>query len=311
MVPFEIDFQTHLCNRDFDAALESAERILGQLKHEKLQGYRALWHYYAELPLISLLPTEAAQWDKMRGITSRRQEIGPIHWLASLAKFQGPGEHVADDNTALLMQIERLEEKLDTLGALHEGRFARLEKEILEGLNTLTPENSQPFEHAHVELGKLLGFAAGKIEVTASPDPWWLLKGHVTFVFEDHAGGKDDGCLNTGKARQAMAHPDWIRANIPDSQGGDIISVVVTPATRADQGAQPILHHFYVWPLADFIDWAENAIAVVRTLRAKFPGPGDLAWRAEAMDALKAARLNSEGITATVTALPANKYFSK
>ena len=312
VVPFEINFQTHLCNRDFDAALESAERILGQLKHEKLQGYRALWHYYAGVAAHIASPDGSGPMGQnARNHFKEAKKSAPIHWLASLAKFQGPGEHVADDNTALLMQIERLEEKLDTLGALHEGRFARLEKEILEGLNTLTPENSQPFEHAHVELGKLLGFAAGKIEVTASPDPWWLLKGHVTFVFEDHAGGKDDGCLNTGKARQAMAHPDWIRANIPDSQGGDIISVVVTPATRADQGAQPILHHFYVWPLADFINWAENAIAVVRTLRAKFPGPGDLAWRAEAMDALKAARLNSEGITATVTALPANKYFSK
>jgi hypothetical protein len=197
------------------------------------------------------------------------------------------------------------------LGALHEGRFAKLEKEILKGLHSLTPDDSKPFEAAHVELGRLLGFSSGNVEVTASPDPWWVLKGHLSLVFEDHAGGKEDGCLNTGKARQAMAHPDWIRTNVPDSAGGDIISVVVTPATRADEGAQPILHHFHVWPVAEFITWAENAIVVVRTLRSKFPGPGDLAWRAEAMDALKTARLDAKGIKAIVMGRPADKYFKK
>lgn len=312
VAPFEIDFQSHLCNRDFDAALESAERILGNLKHAKLQGYRALWHYYAGVAAHLGSPDGSGPMgQKARNHFKEAKKAAPIHWLAALAKFQGSSDQNAENNAALLMQVERLEQKLEDLGSLHEGRFAKLEKDILEGLQTLTPDDSKPFENAHVELGKLLGFAAGKVEVTASPDPWWLLKGHVAFVFEDHAGGKSDGCLNTGKARQAMAHPDWIRANVPDSQGGDIISVVVTPATRADQGAQSILHHFYVWPLAEFVPWAENAIAVVRTLRAKFPGAGDLAWRAEAMDVLKAARLDAEGIRAIVSARPGNKYFKK
>jgi hypothetical protein len=223
-------------------------------------------------------------------------KAAPIHWLSALAKFQGAEVEAPEDNVQLLLQIERLEENLDTLGALHEGRLAKLEKKILTGLHSLSPDDSTPFETAHVELGKLLGFSAGIVQIEGSPDPWWLLKNYLCFVFEDHAGGKTDGCLNTSKARQAMAHPDWIRANIPDSAGGEIFSVVVTPATRADQGAKSILHHFYVWPLNEFIPWAEKAISVVRTIRGRFPGSGDLVWRAEAMDLLKAERLDPSSI---------------
>ena len=39
------------------------------------------------------------------------------------------------------------------------------------------------FEHAHRQLGELLGFIAGKEESDGSPDPWWLGK-TVGFVFE-------------------------------------------------------------------------------------------------------------------------------
>ena len=310
VAPIEIDFQSQLCEKDFDAALEAAERILGNLSHPKLQGYRALWHYYAGVASHLASPDGTGPMGrKARSHFREAKKAAPIHWLSALAKFQGAEVEAPEDNAQFLLQIERLEENLDTLGALHEGRFAKLEKEILTGLHSLTPDDSTPFETAHVELGKLLGFSAGKVQIEGSPDPWWLLKNYLCFVFEDHAGGKTDGCLNTSKARQAMAHPDWIRANIPDSAGGEIISVVVTPATRADQGAKSILHHFYVCPLNEFIPWAEKAISVVRTLRGTFPGSGDLVWRAEAMDLLKAERLDPSSIKELVCVRPAGKYF--
>lgn len=312
VAPLEIDFQAHLCNRDFEAALESAERILGRLNDPKVKGYRALWHYYAGVAAHSVSPDGAGPMgQKARNHFKEAKKAAPIQWLAALAKFQGSEDGPSEDNQAILLQVERLEEKLEALGALHEQRFAKLEKEILEGLHTLTPDDSKPFEQAHAELGNLLGFIAGKVEIEASPDPWWLVQDHHCFVFEDHAGGKSDGTLQTSKARQAMAHPDWIRANVPDSGRGEIVSVVITPATRADQGAQAILHHFYVWPLEEFIAWAKNAVGVVRTLRSLFPGPGDLAWRAEAIDALKTHRMDAAGIREIVRARRGDDYFRK
>jgi len=308
--PNEIDFQRHLCEQDFDAALATAEKILGILKDPALKGYRALWHYYAGTAAhLASLDGGGPMGAKARSHFKNAKKGAPIQWLAALAKFQGEQEDLTEDKRCLLTQVERLEEKLENLGSIHEGRFAKLEKEILEGLNNHSAEDSGPFERAHVELGKLLGFTTGKVEIDASPDPWWLVIGHLCFVFEDHAGSTS-GKLNAEKARQAMAHPDWIRMNVPDRKDSEIISVIITPAAHADKGSLPILHHFYVWPLDEFKAWAEHAIAVVRSLRATFPGVGDLVWKAEAMEALKAECLDAEGIKALVCAKPADKFFS-
>ena len=48
------------------------------------------------------------------------------------------------------------------------------------------------FETSHEELGKLLGYEAGKVEADATPDPWWRADDSFCFVFEDHAG-QDEG----------------------------------------------------------------------------------------------------------------------
>ena len=79
--------------------------------------------------------------------------------------------------------------------------FSRREREILEGL-----ASEAGFEQAQVRLGEMLGFHAGKREVDASPDPWWVVD-DMCFVFEDHAGAKND-VLDATKARQAFSHPN-------------------------------------------------------------------------------------------------------
>jgi hypothetical protein len=45
----------------------------------------------------------------------------------------------------------------------------------------------------------------------------------------------------------------------------------------------------------EFRRWAGEAIAVVRELWATFPGPGDMAWRADAMTAYRRAGLDPAG----------------
>jgi hypothetical protein len=45
VVDHEVDFQQRLWQGDYEAALDSAERVLGGLTHGELRGSRALWHY--------------------------------------------------------------------------------------------------------------------------------------------------------------------------------------------------------------------------------------------------------------------------
>ncbi len=252
--PAEVDYQERLCRRDFEEALECAERVLGALKDPSLKGYRALWHYFAGSAALMAAPDERSPFNaKAKEHFRAAKKAAAVHWLADLAKGEFADADESEYDSATLAQIERVETKLEGLGTLHEGRFAALEKKILEGLRSLSDDDSVPFETAQLELGKLLGFDCGKEETTGSPDPWWGVAGKTYLIFEDHAAGKDQGCLFTNKARQAMSHPDWLKRHVAGAKDAEVISVVVTPAKRADEGAKPILHHFYVWPLDEYI----------------------------------------------------------
>lgn len=310
IAPLEIEFQTQLCNRDFEGALASAEHILGNLTDAKLQGYRALWHYLAGAVAYQASNGQGPMSQNARNHFHEAKKAAPIQWLAALAKFQVSTEPGDPDEFSAVAQVEAIEKKLEQLGSLHDRKFTRLEQQILSGLASRDPENSKPFEDAHLELGKLLGFTGGKIENDGSPDPWWLLKEHFCFVFEDHAGAKLDGSLSASKARQAMAHPDWIKAHL-GLASEEVFSILITPAKSAAQGAMPILHHFYIWPLEEFEQWAKSALSVLRSLRAAFPGSGDMIWKAEAMQRLKDSGLDPASIKQHALTRPASVYFGK
>lgn len=306
VVRHEIDFQARLWQRDHTAALEAAERVLGGLNAPELRGYRALWHYLAgsaaQAGAADGMPALAAK-ARAHFTQAKKAAVG-VRWLVGLARFQAEEPAAAErdaDDAALLRQIERTEAVLERLGTLHDRSFAAHEREILEGL-----ADSDRFEEAQRRLGELLGFDAGKVEADASPDPWWIAS-DLCFVFEDHAGAQGpDSILDATKARQAATHPNWMRVNVPAAQEARILPVLVTPARRAKSGAVPHLGNFALWPLDEFHAWAREALVTVRVLRRTFAEPGDLVWRAEAVEAFRGAGLDAPGLFARLSARPAS-----
>ena len=148
----------------------------------------------------------------------------------------------------------------------------------------MASEDSTQFEIAQRDLGEMLGFRAGKHESDASPDPWWIA-GRFCIVFEDHSNANADSALGADKARQADGHPKWMRANkdmtrLPDN--AEILSVLVTPVSRAEKGALPHLTNVALWRLDEFRKWALKALSVIRELRRTLGDDCDLAWRAQA-----------------------------
>ena len=67
-------------------------------------------------------------------------------------------------------------------------------------------------------------------------------------------------------------------------------------------GAMPHLESVALWPLAEFREWAKNALAVVRDVRRNFSEPGDLIWRAEAAQAFELHGLDATGLFARLQA---------
>lgn len=290
----EIEWQTAMWNQDYENAHDAAREVLAGLNDAGLRGYRALWFYLAGAAAERAAAEGVAGFDiKARQAYRRAKEAAlGIPWLVALARGSATAAEAAEatKDAALMLQVERLEVYLAKLGTLHNRDFTARESEIRTGL-----ASAKTFERAQLLLGEHLGFAAGKKESDASPDPWWMIADQV-IVFEDHAGAKEDAVIDATKARQAASHPDWIRANVAGAQAATIVSVLVTQAAKAREGAMPSLGKLSYWQLDDFRAWAEAALVAIRELRRTFTEPGDLAWRATAAEALEEGRLDGPGL---------------
>lgn len=282
IVSREIDYQKMLWQGDYEGALENAEKVLAQINSPELKGYRALWYYLAGSAAWMGAKVGVHNFEaKARShFTMAKKASTAIYWLVSLSRYQAEESDIPQENPSLMAQVERIERNLARLGTLHERKFAKLEKEILDGLGS-----EENFESAHKMLGEFLGYISGKVESDGSPDPWWL-EGETCFVFEDHAGAEETSVLGVNKARQVTTHPNWIRKNVSGAEKAEILPVLITPVKKAKTAAKLHLENVAVWPLKEFREWAEIAIATVRTLRSTFLD-GDLEWRANAADLIQ------------------------
>lgn len=284
--PYEIEYQYAMWAARYMDALDAARTVLGCLRVPELRGYRAMWHYLAG-NAASLANANGQLAD--RGSAAREQygkasrAVIGIRWLSALSRYveHDPGEVQSDLESSALAVVERLEAVFETLGSATNYRFDEAQSWVLRGLLSL---DGSEFEVAHLELGRLLGYDAGKIEADASPDPWWRADDTSCFVFEDHAGAGEVGMLDATKARQAATHANWVRQNVAVSKDAEIIQVLVTPVTRVKSGAVPHLATVLTWPLESFRAWAHDALAALRELKKSFREPGDIQWRAEALE---------------------------
>lgn len=88
-------------------------------------------------------------------------------------------------------------------------------------------------------------------------------------MFEDFQPEGDDSGLTVAKARQAQGHPNWMKANVPEVSGAEILPVLVTSATHMTAGCVPQLQGVGFWSLADYRAWAQIVLATVRDVRVK------------------------------------------
>lgn len=284
--------------QDYDEALAKAESVIGLLVDPGLRGYRALWEYLAGSSAMS-----AASEGNSQFIAKAREHYGRakyaaqgIPWLVRLSQVStgdvtSDSDANADEDQALrMLQVEKIEAVLTSLGTTHDRSYSVREREILEGL-----EDESLFENSHKMLGEHLGFDAGKEESPASPDPWWQL-GKICLVFEDHVNAGEGSSLDATKARQVASHPAWMRDNVASCQEHDveILPVLVTSVTSLHPGASSHLGEVCLWRLDEFKSWAHDAMALIRELRKKFIESGDLVWRVQAAEAIES---NGFGIT--------------
>ncbi len=284
-IAHELEYQYAIWAGDYIKALDACRKVLAELTDADLKGYRALWNYLAG----------AAAWlSHHHGMTtdksspkiyfSEAQKASQaIRWLATLSRTidisDVPKDAIVGSRTVPL--IERLEGVLDRLGTTYDSSFAKEEKFILKNLES---GKSRQFEEAHMKLGEILGFDAGNIETPGAPDPWWIVDENLCFIFEDHSDADPSSSLSVTKSRQVATHPNWARENLTLSKTATIYPALITPLQYADRDAVPHLNDVFIWNLDEFRKWAKKAMAAIRELRSTFPGSGNLAWRATAIE---------------------------
>lgn len=294
----EIDYVNALWREDYENALQAAQEAIEALSGgSELRGYRGMWHYLAGCAAFLLASAEGKDFTKADNFFRKARSIAGVR-VHPLSTARGANDDDAQgaatqwDNQA----VEALEAELVGLGLTHQGNFSALEKEIRAGL---LQDESKKFESAQEKLGRLLGFSAQNSEEKGAPDPRWLIGDQLCFVFEDHVKKRSGDELPLGKARQVASHPKWVRRHINLlHHDAEIVPVLVTNADVSSEECQTQLEGVVVWPLDQFREWANNVLKTIRSLRAKLSGLGDLAWRAEALNAL-------EGISGTPTSLKA------
>jgi hypothetical protein len=307
VVPHEIAWQESLWNEDYASAYEAAREVLGGLNDSGLRGYRALWHYLAgsAAELAGQAGDSSLASQAKQQYAKAKQAAAGIPWLVSLARGGGVLTAEEEQHAAVMFQVERLEGYLTKLGTVHNRSFSAREKEIRDGLKT-----ASTFEQAQVALGEHLGFAAGKREVEASPDPWWQA-GNIVIVFEDHVNANPGtGVVDATKARQAASHPNWVRESVPGAAEAQIYPVLVTVVTKMAKGAAPHLQSVFHWSAGDFRAWSEEALVAVRALRRDFVEPGDLIWRAQAAEALANIHADAAGLAEWLSKRPARHHLN-
>lgn len=284
----EVQYQEAMWKADYVTAFEKAQSVVGFLRHESLRGYRAVWHYLAGSAawLASQNGTADLVSQARQQFTEAKKAAAAVPWLSKLAAMRSGGETSPEQDlvdVCTSTQVEHLELVLEKLGTLHDRKFADKEKRILE---LISNDQNGPFEEGQRLLGEMLGMMADNSEEDAAPDPWWWVadKG---IVFEDHSFGKATTRLGAQKGRQAALHASWLRENRPELRNVNFLPVLVSPVTRATEGAAAFLDQFSLWPLDEFRKWAKNSLIKIRELRTTFREPGDLDWRGRAYDVLR------------------------
>ena len=297
----EVSFMNCLWNGDVAGALEACKSVLAKLDDPSLRGVRALWNYFAGSMAARLSGGEEGSLSvQSRNYYVAAGKAAPnLSWLHELGKTFKIESLNSGISRLEATQLDAIENQLVTLGTSHNREYDNREAEIRKALLS-----AETFEQGHVMLGNHLGFRAGKIESSGSPDPWWMCSDGLIIVFEDHAAALDSSSLSITKARQAATHDNWVRENLSPAESATIARVLVTPVNKVDNGAMCHLVGVHAWNLTVFLGWAEASLATMRELRQEFREPGDLEWRAKALGALRERNLTGESIVANLPFAP-------
>ncbi len=294
-----------LWKEDFEEATRHVLSVLSCLSGDELKGYRSYWNYIAGC--IAHLKGGGDAADYFR---RAKGSAGGVRWLPRLVSYLsgdalGPAQGLVEAERATAAMLEQVE-KMDYLfSGFGKANDRGVERSHLSVRGLLGKSDAANFENGLVELGRLLGFESSNSEEHGAPDPWWL-SGGFCLVFEAHTDKKKGAESEVGltKVRQAKSHPDWVRLNLPDGRALEIVPVLVSPARKLGQGAEPHVEGVYYWEMSEFREWATgHVLPVLKELWASHE-PDSIEWRQAAMRRLSERQMTLETLSQMIREWP-------
>ncbi len=300
----EVEYQYCLWNGDYESCVKIAQEVAAILSGNDLQGFRGFWNYLgasacelacAQLGRKDYLPKAAELYKRAAGC------LPALSWLRVQSARLATEEDIESEDVDSLLEsnIERLEMLFDARSYSTAQRFERDVAETMAGLDST--DDSNAFEAAYCRLGELLGFHSENSDGNAAPDPWWISDNSLCLVSEAKNDSDPKHAVPVRHTRQAASHPDWIRDNVKLERNAEIHTVMVTPAKTIHADVPTYAGNVGWWQIDDFREWARNAINVLRSLRATFTGPGNVAWREQARQELIDHKLDPRSIIERAT----------
>ncbi len=276
MVKHEVDYQYKVWKKDYMSAFSEVKQIIDKLNIPELRGYKCFWQYIAGSLAYKLYATGNKEY-KEKSIRLFRDALNAdikIHWLANLLK-----ETDVEEKSIKYKYVddifENFEENLDKNSTPK--KFNKMLKDITDNIHS---KNGTKFENGHKNLGTLLGYKSYNSEDKSAPDPYWIINSKLCIVAEDKLYEDDIKKIPTKHIREARTHEDWIRKNVSELDDDcEILTIFISNSCTIEKDAIPYTGNIYHVELDKFINFADDAVAFVRSVNDTFTETGNYLWR--------------------------------
>lgn len=235
---YEVKFQYYLWNKNYDAALVDARRIVDILEHNRFGGYKGLWCYFAGniAEKISKLKSKKELHEtSMYYYKEAAHCSNTISWFSEFFNSLTDSEIDVKIDEYSSYAVEKILENLSEFGSI--GNY--FERKIDEISKQIKSEDPVKFEVGLTQLGELLGFQTFRPNEEACPDSIWRLGDQIIIIFEAKSQQSPDHGISVQTCREANGHYNWSN-NDEFCQGAKKkIVVVVSPRELLKVDAAP------------------------------------------------------------------------
>ncbi len=276
----EIDFQYALWKKDYKNAFKMANEIVGVLDAPSLNGYKCFWNYMAGTVAYSLYRNGNEEYKNpgIKSFNEASKENISVRWLSGLSeKLFSVEKSMKIEDDYFFDTIERIEKNFTSLRTLK-----RLEQKISGIMSNLNSGDGNMFERGQKDLGELLGYISENPNSSGAPDPYWIINENNIVVSEDKIYEEKEvvKSIPIADVSEARRHQPWIREHEKRIYASaNIYTVFITNSKSIEKDVNIYADEINYLHRDEFVQWANKALTVLRSVWSTYTDEGDMAWR--------------------------------